>query len=133
MIYPVFCLFVFVFFVFFCFLSEVTGMITGSSALHCVPTLGLTRAHNHTNKVSGVNTTTLSGAYPGVLSDTLTECVTQCANVPSLKQNTKYHANHALSRINEPNFAPQGHFVSQLYHTTAPPPLLLFLYSASAQ
>ena len=33
------------------------------------------------------------------MSDTPTECVTQCANVPSLKQNTRHHANHALSRI----------------------------------
>ena len=38
-------------------------------------------------------------SYPGVLSDTPTECVTQCATVPSLKQNTRHHANHALSRI----------------------------------
>ena len=45
-------------------------------------TLGLTRAHNQTNKVSGVDSTGLWGAYPGVLSDTPTDCVTQCANVP---------------------------------------------------
>ena len=38
-------------------------------------------------------------SYPGVLSDTPTECVTQCATVPSLKQNTRHYANHALSRI----------------------------------
>ena len=45
-------------------------------------TLGLTRAHNQTNKVSGVDSTGLWGAYPGFLSDTPTDCVTQCANVP---------------------------------------------------
>ena len=49
-------------------------------------TLGLTRARNQVNRVSGVDSTSLWGAYLGVLSDTLTECVTQCANVPSLKQ-----------------------------------------------
>ena len=38
----------------------------------------------------------LWGAYPGVLSDTPTECVTI---VPSLKQNTRHHVNHALSGI----------------------------------
>ena len=32
---------------------------------------------------------------------TLTECVTQCANVPIPKMNTRHHANHALSRICE--------------------------------
>ena len=41
-------------------------------------TLGLTHAHNHANRVSGVDTTSLWGAYSGVLSDTSTECVTQC-------------------------------------------------------
>ena len=45
-------------------------------------TLGLTRACNQTNKVSGVDSTSLWGAYPGVLSGTPTDCVTQCANVP---------------------------------------------------
>ena len=34
-----------------------------------------------------INSTSLwGGAYPGVLSDTPTDCVAQCANVPSLKQ-----------------------------------------------
>ena len=48
--------------------------------------------------VSGVDSRSLWGAYPGVLSDTPSECVTQCAIVPSLKQNTRHRANHALSR-----------------------------------
>ena len=48
--------------------------------------LGFTRAHNQANRVSGVDSTSLWGAYPGVLSDTPTECVSQCANIPSLKQ-----------------------------------------------
>ena len=49
-------------------------------------TVSLTRAHNQANRVSGVDSTSLWRAYPGVLSDTPTECVTQCANIPSLKQ-----------------------------------------------
>ena len=61
----------------------------GSSALHssicACTTLGLTCAHNQANRVSGVDSTNV---YPGVLSDTPTECVTQCANVQSLKQTT---------------------------------------------
>ena len=40
---------------------------------------------NQVNRVSRVDSTSLLGAYPGVLSDTPTECVTQCANIPSLK------------------------------------------------
>ena len=47
--------------------------------------LGLTRARNQTNRMSGVDSTSLCGAYPGVLHDTPTEFVTQCA-VSSLKQ-----------------------------------------------
>ena len=54
--------------------------------------------HTHIN-VSGVDSRGLWGAYPWVLSDTPTECVTQCTIVPSLKQNTRHYANHALSRI----------------------------------
>ena len=42
--------------------------------------------------VSGVDSRSLWSVYPGVLSDTPTECVTQCANVPSLKQNIRHHA-----------------------------------------
>ena len=48
-----------------------------------------TRAHScmQPNEQSEwVDSTSLWGAYPGVLSDTPTECVTQCANVASLKQ-----------------------------------------------
>ena len=38
-------------------------------------TLGLTRAHNH---IKWVDSTSTQGAQPRVLSDTPTECVTQC-------------------------------------------------------
>ena len=56
--------------------------------------------HPHTHiSMSGVDSRSLWGVYLWVLSDIPTECVTQCANVPSLKQNTRHHANHALSRI----------------------------------
>jgi len=78
--------------------------------------------HTHIS-VSGVDSRSLWGVYPWVLSDTPTECVTQCANVPSLKQNTRHHTNHALSRtcmqLNVIPFTPQGHFFQQLYHKTA--------------
>ena len=40
------------------------------------------------------------GTYPRVLSDTPTECVTQCANTPLLTI-TRHHANHALNRVRE--------------------------------
>ena len=66
---------------------------------HTCTTLGFTHAHNQTNRVSGVDSRSL-WAYPGVLSDTLTECATQCANVIA-ETNTRHHANHALSRIRE--------------------------------
>ena len=54
---------------------------------------------------------------------TLTECVTQCANVPIPKMNTRHHANHALVGYVKPKIRvipliPQGHFVPQLYHKT---------------
>ena len=49
-------------------------------------TLGLTLAHNQMDRVNGVDSTSLRGAYPGVRSGTPTECVTQCANVPSLNK-----------------------------------------------
>jgi len=52
---------------------------TGSSVF--IYPFGLTHAHNQTNRVSGVDSTNLLG----VLSDTPTECVTQCAYVPSMK------------------------------------------------
>jgi len=78
--------------------------------------------HTHIS-VSGVDSRSLWGTYPGVLSDTPTECVTQCAIVPPLKQNTRHHANHALSKTcMKPNvipLTPQGHFVPQFYHRTA--------------
>ena len=51
--------------------------------------------HPHTHiSMSGVDSSSL--LRHRVLSDTPTECVTQCANIPSLKQNTIHHANHAL-------------------------------------
>ena len=45
-----------------------------------------------------VNSTSLWWVYPGILSDTATECVTQCANVPSLKQtlDTMHSAGHVF-------------------------------------
>ena len=56
---------------------SILGWPTGSSPLHlsiCVLTYmhntWLTRAHNPANKVSGVDSKSLWGAYPGVLSDT---------------------------------------------------------------
>ena len=61
----------------------------------CMHTTCVHIPHTHIS-VSEVGSWSLWGAYPGVLSDTPTECVTQCANVPSLKQNTRHHA---LSRI----------------------------------
>ena len=84
------------------------GWPTDSSALHlsiCVPTyMHNTWAHSCTqpNKQGewGGYHKPLR-AYTRVMNDTPTECVTQCANVPSLKQNTRHHANHALSRICE--------------------------------
>ena len=45
--------------------------------VHICTTLGLTRARSHANRVSGVDSTSLREAHPGVLSDSLTECVTQ--------------------------------------------------------
>ena len=52
----------------------------------CATTLlvGFTHVHNQVNRVSGMDNTSFRGAFPGVLSDTPTECVTQCANVPSV-------------------------------------------------
>ena len=55
-------------------------------------TLGLTNAHNQTNRVSGVDDTSLWGAYLGVLSDTPTECVTQYVQHPIPEMNTTHHA-----------------------------------------
>ena len=49
-------------------------------------TVSLTHAHNQANRVSEVDSTSLWRAFPQVLSDTPTECVTQLINVPSLKQ-----------------------------------------------
>ena len=48
--------------------------------VHVCTTLGLTRARSHANRVSEVDSTSLREAHPGVLSDSLTECVTQNAN-----------------------------------------------------
>ena len=78
------------------------GWPTGSSFIYiCVPTYTHnTRAHSCTqwNKQGWWG----GGPYTGVLSDTPTECVTQCANIPSLHEtNTRHHANHVLSRICE--------------------------------
>ena len=77
-------------------------------------TLGLTLAHNQMNRVSGVDSTSLQGAYLGVLSDTPTECVTQCANVPSLKQTPKTPCKPCTKQdmCMKPNvipLTPQGH------------------------
>ena len=79
-------------------------------------------SHTHIS-VSGVDSRSHWGVYPGVLSDTPTECVTQCANVPSLKQNTRHHANHALSRTCARNqmcyhLHLRVTFFQQLYHKT---------------
>ena len=69
------------------------GWLTASSAFiysfvykPTCTTLGLTCPRNQMNRVSGVNSTSPWGACPGVLSDTPTKCVTQCANVPFLKR-----------------------------------------------
>ena len=43
--------------------------------------VGLTRAHNQTNRVSGLDNTSFRGAFPWVLSDTPTECVTPSYNI----------------------------------------------------
>ena len=68
---------------------SILGWATGHLSIF-VPTtcttLGLTYAHNQMNRVSGMDSKSFWGAYPGVVSDTPTECVTQCANVPSLKR-----------------------------------------------
>jgi len=59
----------------------------------CMHTTCVDIPHTHIS-VSGVDRRNLWGTYPGVLSDTPTECAT----VPSLKQNTRHYAKHALSR-----------------------------------
>ena len=41
--------------------------------VHICTTLGLTHACSHANRVSGVDSTSLCEAHPGVLSDSLTE------------------------------------------------------------
>ena len=78
--------------------------------------------HTHIS-VSEVGSWSVWGAYPGVLSDTPTECVTQCVIVPCLKQNTRHHASCTKQDMcMKPNIiplTPQGHFVPQLYHRTA--------------
>ena len=57
-------------------------------------TLGLTCARNKMNRVSGMDSRSFWGTYPGILSDTPTECVTQCANVLISEMNTRHHAKH---------------------------------------
>ena len=52
-----------------------------TSTLHSMYTYAqLTCACSHANRVSGVDSTSLCEAHPGVLSDSLTEYVTQNAN-----------------------------------------------------
>ena len=51
-----------------------------------------------------------------VLSDTPTECVTQCANVTSLKQNTRHYANHALEGYMHETKCDTTYTLGPLYH-----------------
>ena len=46
--------------------------------VHVCTTLGLTHARSHANGVSGVDSTNLHETHPGVLSDSLTECHSEC-------------------------------------------------------
>ena len=62
-------------------------------------TVGLARASNQTNKVSGVDSMSLWEAYPGILH----EWHTYMSVLPSVpmsisETNTRHHANHAQSR-----------------------------------
>ena len=97
-------------------------MVKMESELLCMHTTCVHVPHTHIS-VSEVGSRSLWGTYPGVLSDTPTECVTQCAIVPCLKQNTRHHApctkQDMCVKPDVIPLTPQGHFVPQLYHRTA--------------
>ena len=79
--------------------------------------------HTHTHiSMSGMDSRSLLRRR--VLSDTPTDCVTQCANVPSLKwtadtMQTMHYEQDMCMKPNVIPLTPQGHFVPQLYHKAA--------------
>ena len=94
-------------------------------------TLGLTHARTQANRVSGVDSTRLWGAYPGGLSGA--HWLIVLPSVPMSHPWNKHQTPCKPCTIKQDTWttlAPQGHYVPQLYHKIAPPPLPLFLCSA---